>query len=134
MKRNITKLFFVAMIGVMFASCATPVSRLETAVKAAQKELPVDTGAGMILTNMYLENNQMITVFECDEDILDIELLQMGFDANHDEVVANIKNTTDSDSKMVIDLVKEANYDYVMKYVGSTSGNEAVIVVTPEEL
>lgn len=97
------------------------------------KTFPQKLEAGITLTKMYMDGNYVMYLAECDEDILDMELLSQNR-VNMKQSIKAAMDTSDPEIKMFIKNVIKANKGFGYKYVGDTSGLSVTVKFSRSEL
>ena len=106
---------------------------LQNFIENTRMQLPTDIGSGLTLSDVSLDDNYFTYYYECDEDLIDIDLLQQEFTDNREEVISNI-DVTDPMTAKLFRTIKESNRGYAMTYIGKTSGKTATITIESQEL
>ena len=121
----------------MFSAC-TSEGRLNVLVGATSAECPMDLGDGLTITNIDTEGNNV--VYTCVVDEMKSEISVADWDNSFvrsmmkEYIINDFISNPDPDMKELIQLVKEANYNFVFRYIGSHTNNKIEIVVYPYEL
>lgn len=139
MKNLFKKLFFISAVmgALVLASCSSG-SKVEIAVGAASADCPMDLGEGLTITDIDTEGNNV--VYNCVVDESDGETSVADFDdpivrsAMKEAMMEFLLDDSDPDMKEFIDLVKDANYNIVYRFVGSHSNAKVDVVVYAHEL
>ena len=109
---------------------------LRFAVRSVKSGLPEYVGDGMTLTDCLLTDEGIIYVAECDEDEIDIDLLnQMKStfrDVMKEEIFSEAEN--DPDYREVLDMCKKLHLGIGYKYVGASSGKSCTLMIPYTQL
>lgn len=136
MKKSIFKSLLVVLLFTLTA-CNPSATKLQIAIKAANLECPMDAGNGTTVTEIFIEDNNIIykTLLEENETVavenFDNEFVKSIMQASLVEYLNNQNNT---EEKEFLKLVKEANYNIVYRYIGNSSNYQVDIVISPDEL
>lgn len=106
---------------------------LKSMITETNNAFPQKIEEGVIMTRIYLDGDYVMYQAECDEDILDMDLLEM----NKSNMKSNIKenlNTSDPEIKMFKNACTKAGKGIGYKYVGDTSGQSVTIKFSCNEL
>lgn len=139
MKNQFKFMFIIcALLSALVLNSCAPEYKLEFAIGAASAECPIDLGDGITITNIDSEDNNV--VYTCIVDESDSETLVSDMD-NHrirsvmkESILSTLVNSSDPDMNEFINLVKEAKYNIVYRYIGSLSNTKVDIVIYPHEL
>lgn len=130
-------LFCALIIALVLTSCS-PEFKLEFQVGVASADCPVDIGDGVTITNIDTEGNNV--VYTCVVDESDGETSVADFDdpfvrsVMKEASLEYIKTDSDPDTRELIRLIKDANYNIVYRYVGSHTNAKVNIIIYPHEL
>lgn len=97
-------------------------------------ELPIDVGMGVVITNIYVDLENLVWVAECDEDIIDLELLKASKREAKQKIINSLKDKANKEMIYCIKLCIEARKGMEYRYVGDTSGKEYHIEIPFNEL
>lgn len=107
---------------------------LREGVRQERADLPMDMGSGMKMTDIKIEPAYVTYIVKCDEDLLDIDLLN----SNKAEVRRNMKQSLrsndDAEIAHFLKLCKMAHKGMAYRYVGDTSGKVCRIEISYSEL
>lgn len=139
MKNQFKFMFIIcALLSALVLNSCAPEYKLEFAIGTASAECPVDLGDGITITEIDSEDNNV--VYTCIVDESDSETLVSDMD-NHrirsvmkESILSTLVNSSDPDMNEFINLVKEAKYNIVYRYIGSLSNAKVDIVIYPHEL
>lgn len=109
-----------------------PMKRLEMQIKITNAQLPMDLGNGLVNTKLVKEGNYVVYYYDCDEDMIDIEILQ-----NTTLMKGMLLEEINSDDPAISlfrQYCKDAGCGIAYCYVGKTSGKVARILLPVNEL
>ena len=106
---------------------------MKTFIESTRMQLPIEIGSGITFTDVTLDDKYFTYHYECDEDIIDMDILQDGFSNNREEVISNI-DVTDPTMAQLLKKIKASNRGYAMIYTGKTSGKTAILTIESDEL
>lgn len=112
----------------------SPMEILQNEVIAGNNEYPLDLGNGIVLTRSYISGDYVVYVYECDENTINMEMLEQ----NKSTLLEDIKNTIRSSSnpqlrefaKLCVNAGKGIEY----LYIGDASGRKMIAFLTLSEL
>ncbi len=73
-------------------------------------------------------------IISCDEEFVDVSLIESGRDGVKANIVAALRSDTDEDLAHLVKLCKQANKGLAYKYVGKPSGTTCTIYIPCNEL
>lgn len=111
-----------------------PDTYLANFVEKAKMELPSIVGQGMTGTDIILDKNALSYIFECDEAVCDFEKMRQSTIDNHDSMRDMMLSSTDPNTVRLIDMLKASNRAIRYVYRGTTSSQEAIFEVSPNEM
>lgn len=113
-----------------------PESYLQSAVTSARMQLPITYGYGdgMVCSNIELDSLYFTYYIDCDENQLDLNEMQQSIEENHAGLVEMLTSSTDPSFVKMMQTLKATNRGLRYFYTGTSSGKEAVVVISPEEL
>lgn len=136
MKKTILFLLLFAASFSVFAT--SPVSQLELAVREANTDCPYDIDDGLTITKLATEANNVVYTCMMDEVVTELTIEDMRIpevnDAMKQVLLQSIKDTSDDDIKEFRNLVKQARYNIVYRFISTKSGNETDIKIYSNEL
>ncbi|MBR6018303.1 MAG: hypothetical protein IK073_06750 [Paludibacteraceae bacterium] len=137
MKNLVKKLMFASvMISALVLTACSSGSKLEMGVAAANKQCPMELGGGMAITSIATEGSSVVYTCEVDGSAgITVSAFAMPEvqTAMKTAMVESLKSD-ESDTKELIEMVKEANYSLIYRFVSTDSDEKVDIVITPEEL
>lgn len=107
---------------------------LQFAVRSLRMQLPIVFGTGMVCNTIDLDLNNMTYIIDCDESNHNISEMQQNLNHDRDLTVEMIVSSTDPSFVKLMDMLKGTHRGLQYKYVGTTSHEEAVMTIKPEEL
>ena len=106
---------------------------LKEGIAEANSEFPMTAEEGIVVKKCYLDGDYVMYNYECDEDVLDMDLMEQ----NKYEVKQNIKKNlkkADADAVMFKQLCLKANKGFGYKFIGDRTGKTVFIRITCQEL
>lgn len=104
---------------------------LEGSVANFNASCPINLGSGLVAKSASLEGNDVIYVYEADEEVLDLGMMRLNEDNIRKELV---KQFGDPSVKNDLSMMASAGCDVVYRYVGDTSGDMFEFRFTNSEL
>ena len=109
-------------------------SALDKALTEARKTLPKDLGNGMMLTTIEVEGDYIAYTTECNEKILDIDVLNSRKELVKKGIVESLTGSSKSQMQFFLKICKIAKKGLAFKYVGKESGKVCQVEVPYDEL
>lgn len=106
---------------------------LKEGIAEANSEFPMTAEDGIVVKKCYLDGDYVMYNYECDEDVLDMDLMEQ----NKYEVKQNIKKNlkkADADAVMFKQLCLKANKGFGYKFIGDRTGKTVFIRLSCQEL
>lgn len=133
------KLITLLLLAVSLSGFAeSPVSLLELAVREANVDCPYDIEDGLTITKLATEANNVFYTCMVDEVVTELTIEDMRIpevnEAMKEVLISSLKDTSDEDIKEFRDLVKQARYNVVYRFVSNRTGNETDIKIYTNEL
>lgn len=97
-------------------------------------KLPMNAGNGVLITNVYVDSENLVYVAECDEDIIDIDLLKEFKRVTKENIIESILSDESGAMAFTVGMCCNAERGICYRYVGDTSGKECLVVLTLGEL
>jgi hypothetical protein len=132
-KKTETVTFSVSDLKKMLSLPASAYWQLLSELKGARKDLPMSAGDGLTCVAYEAPQYEFIYVYEVDENIYQIEILQKNLNKNKYKVFSEL-STGKSDLFEMAKLCVNAGFGLGMKYIGKTSRKSAEMIMTYEEL
>lgn len=107
---------------------------LNMAIKEAQNEFPLDAGMGIILTRLYLSGDHVMYVAECDEDLIEMSLLEQNRSEMIKGISAMIRDNSNPEVRQFAKICANAGKGIGFIYVGDTSGKKVTVKLSNAEL
>ncbi|MDE5849808.1 MAG: serine/threonine protein kinase [Muribaculaceae bacterium] len=107
---------------------------LKSVIVEANKQFPQKADEGLTITKVFLEGDYIVYIAECDEDVLDMDLLEENKREIKDVIKENLSSSADSDVRMLRNTCIKANKGIAYKYVGDTSGKSFTVRIPVSEL
>lgn len=113
-----------------------PESYLQESVRSEQFKLPITDGFGdgMVCSNIELDTAYYTYYIDCDEEQLDLREMQQSIEENYDEMVEMLVSSSDPSFVKLMQMLKATGRGLRYFYTGTTSGKEAVFVVSTDAL
>ncbi len=108
------------------------VNFLDTAIESLKDDLPSDMGNGMTLADVYVQNGYVTYRIDCDEDIIEMSLLDK--QDVKSEIMESFKDKSNGEINYFIKLCTQAGYGVSYKYYGNRSGLGCSVYITRNEL
>lgn len=108
-------------------------SILKETIAEANKGFPMKVDKGMVVRKCYLDGDYVMYDYECDEDVLDMDLMEQ----NKTEIQQIVKKhfkSTDADAVFIKHLCLKANKGVGYKFVGDSTGKTVLIRFSCQEL
>lgn len=97
-------------------------------------ELPMYAGNGVVITNIYVDSDNLVYIAECDEDKIDMDLLKASKKEAKKNILKLLQDNSDEALIYSIKMCIKARRGMCYRYVGDTSGKECKIVIPISEL
>lgn len=110
-----------------------PLVLLKTMAENGRLQTPVVVDEGMVMTDVFLDDRYYTYLYECDESLYDMELMEDNKDEMKEGIKEDILGDNDSAIKSMCDLMKKVHYGFAFKYVGSSSGMVCTVYIEPDE-
>lgn len=111
-----------------------PEAALQNIIEGIRLQMPIQLSEGMVNSAVSMDEEYLSYSIQCNEDLVDINDVQ----ANEEEAKSAMKEliatSTDPTFVKMIDLLRSTHRGLAYHYIGTTSGKESVISITPEEL
>lgn len=88
---------------------------------------------GVIAKKCYLDGEYVMYDYECDEDVIDMDILSQNKSNVKRVIKKNLKNA-DAETLMFKGMCEKANKGIGYKYIGKTSGKAVLIKFSCQEL
>lgn len=113
-----------------------PDSFMRLALTFAKADLPQEVDEGMVITDVKLTDDCLLYIAECDEDIVDIDILNAVKSVLKDEMLQSLKEdiASDSDFEEFIGYCKKAHKGIGYKFVGTKSGKSCSLKIPYTQL
>lgn len=108
-------------------------SFLKKAIAEANNSYPMKVEEGVVAKRCYLAGEYVMYDYECDEDVIDMDILSQNKSKVKQAIKKNIKNA-DAETLMFKRMCEKANKGIGYKYVGKTSGKSVFIRFSSEEV
>ncbi|MDE7349914.1 MAG: hypothetical protein K2N25_02515, partial [Muribaculaceae bacterium] len=107
---------------------------LESVIAEANKQFPQKADEGLTITKVFLEGDYIVYIAECDEDVLDMDLLEENKRTIKDAIKENLSSSADSDVRMLRNTCVKADKGIAYRYVGDYSGKKFTVQIPVSEL
>lgn len=115
-------------------SDSSPEAALQNIMEGIRMQMPIQLSEGMVNSAIEMDEEYLSYSIQCNEDLVDINDVQ----ANEEEAKAAmqelIATSTDPTFVKMIELLRTTHRGLAYHYIGTTSGKESVISITPDEL
>ena len=109
-------------------------SLVQSLLLSEKKNLPIDTGVGIVVTDIYLDDNFVVYDAMCDEEKIPIDVLIANKDAAKEGVLNMLKDGSDPNVTTLVNMCKESHIGIIYNYIGDTSGKTCPVVITPSDM
>lgn len=106
---------------------------LKEGIAEANSEFPMTTEEGIVVKKCYLDGDYVMYNYECDEDVLDMDLMEQNKYEVKQNIKKNLKNA-DADAVMFKQLCLKANKGLGYKFIGDRTGKTVFIRLSCQEL
>ena len=111
-----------------------PETYLQSTIESSHLQLPITQAEGMVCHKIDMDNEYFTYYIECDENLFDINEMQQSAIENHDALKEVMTSSSDPSFVRMIQMLKATHRGLRYIYIGTTSGKEAVVAITTEEL
>ena len=108
----------------------SPEERLSQYILIANHMFPMDVENGIVITNISMEQGNVVYNATTDEDIVKISDIRSMKNEIYSSMLSEMQTSTDSEIVQMLSLCKDAHANIVYRYVGQKS-NESVDIVLP---
>lgn len=108
-------------------------SFLKKAILEANDSYPMNVEEGIIAKKCYLDGEYVMYDYECDEDVIDMDILSQN-KSNVKRVIKKNLINADPETLMFKRMCEKANKGIGYKYIGKTSGKAVLIKFSCQEL
>ena len=109
----------------------SPQEKLATAIASTQSQLPLNVDAGMTITQLKQEGDDVVYIVKMDESMYDISMVRQNKAVVRETIMQNIRNMGPVEREF-IKLVANSDANLVYRY--TTSAGHIDIKITNEEL
>lgn len=106
---------------------------LKADIKESNKSYPMEVEEGLTAKKIYMDGDYVMYYIECDEDVVDMDVLSQNKSKLRRVIKKNLNNA-DDEVKMFKRMCKKANKGIGYKYVGDTSEKTFTIRFSSSEL
>lgn len=96
--------------------------------------LPIDAGSGISITKIVVERDFLVYTAVCDEELLDIDILNMNKNEVKDGIVSTITDKNDPEMAYVVKLCIKVHKGLEYRYIGDTSEKVCFVTIPYSEL
>lgn len=107
---------------------------LKIAIKECDDALPQKVEEGMIMKRCYLEGDYVMYLFECDEDLYDMDLLEAGKSDMKQSLKETYTQSSDPQIAYFVKLCVKAHKGLGFIYQGNTTGKSCIVRLSYSEL
>ena len=111
-----------------------PETYLQSTIESSRLQLPITYAEGMVCHKIDMDNEYFTYYFECDENLFNINEMQQSAIENHDAMKEMMLSSSDPSFVRTTQMLKTTHRGLRYIYIGTTSGKEAVVAITSEEL
>lgn len=108
-------------------------SFLKKAILEANDSYPMNVEEGIIAKKCYLDGEYVMYDYECDEDVIDMDILSQN-KSNVKRVIKKNLINADAETLMFKRMCEKANKGIGYKYIGKTSGKAVLIKFSCQDL
>lgn len=130
--KKIILLMFVIVTSFAFIGCKSAEDKIRDGVEEVNSTCPEEIDMGLTMTRAYYNGSNIVYEYMADENYYDVYSIGLFGDAMKQDLVTEIKSN--ADGRELIKLLKEAGKGIEYRYVGTTTGEQANIVIYPYEL
>lgn len=106
---------------------------LNSMIETTNESFPQDVEEGVKMTKVFLEGDYVVYILECDEDVLDMDLLRKSKDSMKKVIKGNL-SSSDPDIERELKTCINAGKGLGYRYVGDTSRKSLTIQFSVKEL
>lgn len=106
---------------------------LKSMIETTNESFPQEVEEGVTMTKVFLDGDYVIYILECDEDVLDIDILRKSKDSMKKVIKGNL-SSSDSDIERELKTCINAGKGLGYRYVGDTSRKSLTIQFSVKEL
>lgn len=132
-KKTESLTFEVSDLKRMLTFPASAYWQLLSELRGGRKNLPMAAGEGLTCIDYETPHYGFLYIYEVDEDVYQIEILQKNLNKNKFIVLSELA-TGKSDLFEMAKLCANAGFGLGMKYIGESSGKSAEMIMSYEEL
>lgn len=111
----------------------SPLEKLEYNAEMTKLQCPLQVDQVTTMTDVILEDNKFVYIYEIDEEQYDIDTFGEESDMIRENIKANM-NSDDPTLSAFRKVVKNAGYDVAYRYIGNQSGTAYELIVECDEL
>lgn len=119
--------YLVFLLSLFMLVGCTDNASLEAVVQIAKKELPERIDEGLVVTNIFKENKNIIYVCSVDENIYDLDAIKELSSEIKDEMIDELNS--DSDTRELLKQVKNIDGRIIYRYKGKSTGRKVDVVI-----
>ena len=109
-------------------------SLVQSLLLSEKENLPIDTGVGIIVTDIYLDGNYVVYDAMCDEEKIPIDVLTANKDVAKNGVLEMLNDDSDPNVTMLVNMCKESNIGIIYNYIGNTTGKTCPVIISPSDM
>ena len=110
-----------------------PYILLQSLLDNTKLQTPHRLAEGLVMTDVRLDGNYFVYVYECDEDLYDIGMMQQNLSFLKQAVMSEL-NPDDALLGQMIDVLQKTGKGLAYQYTGSKSGQTATVYIESDEL
>lgn len=96
--------------------------------------LPIDAGSGIMITKITIQDSYLMYIAECDEDLIDIDILNLNKKDVKEGITSTISDNSDPQIGYFVRLCIKAHKGIGFKYIGKESRKSCTVKVSYSEL
>lgn len=130
----------VALVAVLvipgLSSCSSKEKRFNDAIEQLNAMLPMNLGNGFTMEKVSSEGDGIIYSIKCDENELDMDMIEQNKQELHDSTLAQLKREKRSNKNFasLLEFCKENNKKIIYRYIGSHSGKTVDVAIEADEI
>lgn len=105
---------------------------LQSMADNARLQTPQIIDEGIVMTDVYLDENNLVYEYRCDESLYDIDQMNLIADELRQSTLSEIVD--DPVISRIAQLLKQTNRKLMYKYIGQTSKKDFSIIISPNEI
>lgn len=111
-----------------------PLAALQSQLTITNAQLPTKIDEGMMMTSVRINNDYVEYLYECDEDLLDMDIMQDNSTDLKQDILESLSDPEDKVIQRECKMMKDANVGCKYIYVGNQTGKRVVVTIECDEL